>query len=83
MTYSIATENLRITPPGGFSLDPGGRIAYGPRSGYVYSIWTPSGDVEVVIPEDSTGGHSFAAARELRDDLDAVVVALGIMGLTT
>lgn len=83
MTYSIATENLGITPPGGFSLHPGGRIAYGPRSGYVYSIWTPGADVEVVVPEDSTGRHCLATARELRDDLDAVVVALGILGLTT
>lgn len=83
MTYSIATESLGITPPCGFTLDPDGRIAYGPRSGDVYSIWTPGADVEVVVPEEATGGHRFAAARELRDDLDAVVVALGIMGLTT
>ncbi|MFC0248389.1 hypothetical protein ACFFIO_07735 [Citricoccus parietis] len=83
MTYSTATEHLGITPPPGFTLDPCGRTAYGPRSGDVYSIWTPTGDVEVVVPEDATGGHRFAAARELRDDLDVVVVALGILGLTT
>ncbi|XKH52102.1 hypothetical protein LG284_08585 [Citricoccus nitrophenolicus] len=83
MTYSTATEHLGITPPSGFTLGRGGRIAYGPRSGDVYSIWTPDGGVEVVVPEDATGGHRFAAVRELRDDLDALVVALGIMGLTT
>lgn len=83
MAYSIATDFPYIDPPRGFTLDPGCRIAYGPRSGDVYSIWTPDGDVEVVVPEDATGGHRFAAARELRDDLDVVVVALGILGLTT
>ncbi|MGW9550911.1 hypothetical protein ACWG8W_07640 [Citricoccus zhacaiensis] len=83
MTYSIATEHLGITPPSGFTLDRGGRIAYGPRSRDVYSIWTPDGDVEVVVPEEAAGGHRFTAARDLRDDLDTVVVALGILGLTT
>ncbi|WMY79423.1 hypothetical protein [Citricoccus sp. I39-566] len=83
MTNSNASIFPCIDPPSGFALDPGGRIAYGPRSGDVYSIWTPDADVEVVVPEDSTGGHCFAAARELRDDLDAVIEALGILGLTT
>lgn len=83
MTHSVAPNFRHVDPPAGFNLDSGGRIAYGPRSGGVYSIWTPAGDVEVVVPGEATGGHRFAAARELRDDLDAVVVALGILGLKT
>ncbi|MGD6980649.1 MULTISPECIES: hypothetical protein [Citricoccus] len=82
MTHSSASDFPCIDPPAGFTLDPGGRIAYGPQSGEVYSIWTPNRDVEVVVREDAAGGHSLAAARDLRDDLDAVVVALGILGVT-
>ena len=81
MTHSSASNFPYIDPPAGFTLDPGGRIAYGPRSGDVYSIWTPDLDVEVVVRE-AAGGHSLTAARDLRDDLDAVVVALGILGVT-
>lgn len=82
MTHSSATHFPCIDPPSGFTIDPGGRIAYGPRSGDVYSIWTPDRDVEVMVREEVAGGHSLAAARDLRDDLDAVVVALGIFGVT-
>jgi hypothetical protein len=82
MTHSIASIFPCIDPPTGFTADPSGRIAYGPRSGDVYSIWTSDRGVEVMIREDAAGGHSLAAARDLRDDLDAVVVALGILGVT-
>jgi hypothetical protein len=82
MTHSSATHFSYIDPPTGFTLDPGGRIAYGPRSGDVYSIWTPDRDVEVMVREEAAGGHSLAAARVLRDDLDAVIVALGVLGVT-
>jgi hypothetical protein len=79
--YSIATNFPYIELPSGFNLHPGGRMAYGPRSGDVYSIWTPERDVEVMVREDAAGGHSLAAARDLRDGLDAVVVALGVLGV--
>lgn len=81
MTHSSASHFSDIYPPAGFTVDPGGRIAYGPRSGNVYSIWAPDRDVEVMVREEATGGHSLAVAHDLRDDLDAVVVALGILGV--
>lgn len=83
MTHSNASNFPYIDPPAGFTVDTTGRIAYGPRSGDVYSIWTPDRDVEVMVGEEAAGGHSPAAAHDLRDDLDAVVVALGILGVTT
>lgn len=82
MTHSSASHFPHIEQPAGFTVDPSGRIAYGPSSGAVYTIWTPDRDVEVVVAEEVAGGHSLAAARDLRDDLDAVVVALGILGVT-
>jgi hypothetical protein len=82
MAHSSASNFPYSDPPAGFTVDPCGRIAYGPRSGGVYSIWTLDSDVEVVVREDAAGGHSLTAARDLRDDLDAVVVALGILGVT-
>lgn len=82
MTHSSATHFPCIDPPAGFTMDPDGRIAYGPRPGDVYSIWTPERDVEVMVRKEVAGGHSLAAARDLRDYLDAVVVALGILKVT-
>jgi hypothetical protein len=82
MTHSSAPHFPYIDPPTGFTPDPVGPIAWGPRSGDVYSVWTPDRDVEVMVREKAAGGHSLAAARDLRDDLDAVVVALGILGVT-
>jgi hypothetical protein len=83
MTHSSASRFPYIDPPAGFTLDPRGRIAYGPRCGAVYSIWTPDRDVEVMVAEEAAGGHSLTAARDLRDDLDVVVVALGVLGAFT
>ncbi|QCU78678.1 hypothetical protein E7744_11360 [Citricoccus sp. SGAir0253] len=83
MTNSSASNLPCIDPPAGFTVDPRGRIAYGPRSGDVYSIWTPDRDVEVVVSEEAAGGHSLTAARDLRDDLDIVIVALGVLGVLT
>ena len=82
MNHSNASTFPYIDPPVGFTVDPRGRIAYGPRSGAVYSIWTPDRAVEEMVAEEVAGGHSLAAARDLRDDLDVVVVALGILGVT-
>ena len=81
MTNSSAGNLPCIDPPAGFTVHPCGPIAYGPRSGAVYSIWTPDRDVEVMVAEEAAGGHSVAAARDLRDDLDIVVVALCVLGV--
>ena len=83
MTHSNGSNFSYIDPPVGLTVDTRGRITYGPRSGDVYSIWTPDRDVEVMVREEAAGGHSLAAARDLPDDFDAVVVTLGILGVTT
>lgn len=77
MNHSNASTFPYIDPPVGFTVDPCDRIAYVPRSGAVYSIWTPDWDAEVMVAEEVAGGHSLGVARDLRDDLDVVVVALG------
>ena len=82
MTHSSASNFPYIEPPASFTLNPGGRIAHGPQSSDVYSIWTANRDVEVMVHEETAGGPSLPAVRDLRDDLDAAVVALGILGVT-
>jgi hypothetical protein len=82
MTHSSASDLPHIEPPASFTVNPSGRIADGPPSGDVSSIRTPDRDVEMMVREEATGGHCLVDARDLGDDLDAVAVAFGILGVT-
>ncbi|MBB5747933.1 hypothetical protein GGQ69_000222 [Micrococcus sp. TA1] len=78
MIHSNASNFPYIDPPTGLTVDSSSRIAYGPRAGDVASSWMPERDVNVV----TVGEQSLATSCDLFDDLDAVVVAIGILGAT-